>query len=113
MCPVSGLDASGFIQVLLLLLLLLLPPLPLMPNMQFVGLWTCGHMMSKKALDATADAPDAAPPAALLGGAAAAADHIEVKTAGSGSCPVCGAAFAAADIIPILPAEADRELRRR
>ncbi len=79
-------------------------------SMQFVGLWTCGHMMSKKALDATADAPDSA---SSVGGAAAAGDHIEVKTAGSGSCPVCGMAFAAADIIPILPAEADRELRRR
>ena len=81
-------------------------------SVQFVGLWTCGHMLSKKALDATTDAPDAA---ADGGGAAADADADQghVKGAGGGSCPVCGVAFAAADIIPILPAEADREIRRR
>ncbi len=81
-------------------------------SVQFVGLWTCGHMLSKKALDATTDAPDAA----ADGDSAVAAsdgDQGHMKTAGGGSCPVCGVAFAAADIIPILPAEADREIRRR
>jgi hypothetical protein len=67
-------------------------------------------MMSKKALDATA--------AAAEGHEATAADaagdvaHSDQAKA-SGGCPVCGAAFSAADVIQILPAEAEREGKRR
>ena len=120
MCPVSGLDASGFIQVMLLLLLLLLleftaaAPAPSDASAQFVGLWTCGHMMSKKALDATADEPDASAAVATTSTAAAdSADQGEATLLGGGSCPVCSAVISAADVIPILPSEADRETRRR
>jgi hypothetical protein len=73
--------------------------------LQFVGLWTCGHMMSKKALDATRDS-SATP-------AHDAAADADAATPGAGNCPVCSAAFTAADVVPILPSEADREARRR
>jgi hypothetical protein len=77
---------------------------------QFVGLWTCGHMMSKKALDATAATSVSA--AAAPADAAAAAPHPD-ESSESGGCPVCGTAFTPADVILILPPEAERESRRR
>jgi hypothetical protein len=63
-------------------------------------------MMSKKALDATATADE---PVDATAAAAAPADQAKE----GGGCPVCGAAFSAADVISILPAEAEREAKRR
>jgi len=68
-------------------------------------------MMSKKALDATRDAGGGAVAAAAGGGGAAAA--ADAAASGDGSCPVCGVKFCAGDVIPILPNEGEREIRRR
>lgn len=62
-------------------------------------------MMSKKALDATAAADEALDPTV--------ADAAGDAAKEGGGCPVCGAAFTAADVISILPAEAEREGKRR
>ena len=66
-------------------------------------------MMSRKALDATRDAGGGGVAAAAAGGAAA----VDAAASGDGSCPVCGVKFCAGDVIPILPNEGEREIRRR
>ncbi len=83
-------------------------------NRQFVGLWTCGHMMSKKALDATRDSPsgDASTAASAAADSSSLAEEAS-KAPGAGCCPVCSVAFTSGDVVPILPSEAEREARRR
>jgi hypothetical protein len=65
-------------------------------------------MMSKKAFEATCDEP-----ASSARDSSAAVSDGDTKVLGAGNCPVCGVAFGPSDVIPILAAEADRELRRR